>query len=48
MYKLQTSLSYFRFNTNVHIGNFSVTWYVLDKDEEETETGRSFSKQELD
>lgn len=48
MYKLQTNLSYFRFNTNVLIGDIPVTWYVLDQDDDMTETGRCFTKEELD
>lgn len=47
MYKLQTQLEYFRYNSFINIGKINVTWFVLDNDEEDDETGRCFTQDEL-
>jgi hypothetical protein len=48
MYKLETRLAYFRFNSIKRQGNLRVTWFVLDEEKDAEEGGRCFSKVELD
>lgn len=44
MHKLETQLAFFKFNSIINEGILTVTWYVLD---EENEGGRCFTDQEL-
>lgn len=46
MFKLTTQLAFFRFNSTVNQGNFTITWFVLDREDEE-EGGRCFTQEEL-
>jgi hypothetical protein len=47
MYKLRTKFSCYRYNSIPNNGEATVTWYVLETKEHLTETGRCFSKDEL-
>jgi len=47
MYKLESNLSFFRFNSNVHTGKLKITWYVIENDNFSNESGRCFSQSEL-
>jgi len=47
MYKLQTKISYFRYNSIFNIGDLNVTWFVLETEDDNTESGRCFTKDEL-
>ncbi|HEY1045377.1 MAG TPA: hypothetical protein VGF79_02990 [Bacteroidia bacterium] len=46
MYKLQTTLTHFRFNTIYNHGPYTVTWYKLDESYGETD-GICLTQQEL-
>lgn len=48
MYKLETQLAYFRFNSIRRQGNLKVTWYALEYEKDAEEGGRCFTKDELD
>jgi hypothetical protein len=47
LYKYETHLANFRFDGNMRVGRYKITWYVLEPDDEGEENGRCFNEKEL-